>query len=447
MPQVLAKLIDPNAVDPYPTFAVYEGVNFYGGNIYDSSFNNLAGYQISTSSEGNSVTYSATGSTVSSNSVGAQFPQFVCAHQAEGNVCLTPPAFGGNGPFWRHVSQTMSVWSWFGTVIGNVGIRQKISVYANGNTIRVYPRGGLTALESLSSTNTSTYRNIIGEPGTACQGQISYNSRTNTLVYLVSASGGNSYRAHVWRHPLIQLNRPDYLVGDLYRFMTEGRSGTNGASYYYNDFTWSTTSSTATEPANHMRVIMGDNEILGLVRFTPSTQTVHGYVTLNPSSTAPTGSVTTLNTNTVTTSYGIEQSTTYYGMRSNITWDNQWMACYAPYGWYGCGIALHIVNTTDPSKGYKYLAQDSTNGWQIAPIRENSFMMHRSINSDSGNLFNYYMVNPSGAFINGRNDNGTTIANGDAILASVESGYLDVWYSSTDYPVLVPMGSWVGGGR
>ncbi|WP_197970674.1 hypothetical protein, partial [Denitratisoma oestradiolicum] len=53
-----------------------------------------------------------------------------------------------------------------------------------------------------------------------------------------------------------------------------------------------------------------------------------------------------------TTSYGIEQGS-YYGMRHQITWDNQWVAAFAPYYYYGSGLSGHVVNTDDPTRYYR----------------------------------------------------------------------------------------------
>ena len=449
MANPLSKFIDPNSIEPLPTFSTYDATSNMAGSVYDSNLSAVTNWVVNTSAEGWSYSHAAgNGQNLpSSNGSSSNGAAHTPANQAEGNMHMNPPAIGGYGAMMRHTTNTASVWVRFGTVIGFPGTRQKISLYASGNSLGVYPRGSLVPMETLT-TNTATFRNIIGEPGTTCNGMISYNDRTKTIAYVTNnGSSTVNYRVHVWRHPGVNLNTMEYKVGDLYKFLTEAKSGVNGASYYYNDFTWSTTSATSyTESMSHMRIIMGDNGTLGIVRFTPDYGTYHAYAVLNPSGTAITGSVTQISTNACTTTYGIEQGDRY-GMRSNITWDNQWIAAYAPYYYYGSGICMHLVYTQDPSKGYKYTITDSSAGINVAPIRENAFILHRTNNADSGSLFNYMLMNPGGTYVNGLNDVGTAVANGGALTTTSESGYLDITYTSTNYPSLIAMSSWTGGGR
>ena len=449
MANPLSKFIDPNSIEPLPTFSTYDATSNYAGSVYDSNLSAVTNWIVNTSAEGWSYSHAAgNGSTApSSNGSTSNGAAHTPANQAEGNMHMNPPSIGGYGAMMRHTTNTASVWARFGTVIGFPGTRQKISLYASGNSLGVYPRGSLVPMETLT-TNTATFRNIIGEPGTTCNGMISYNDRTKTIAYVTNnGSSTVNYRVHVWRHPGVNLNTMEYKVGDLYKFLTEAKSGVNGASYYYNDFTWSTTSATSyTESMSHMRIIMGDNGTLGIVRFTPDYGTYHAYAVLNPSGTAITGSVTQISTNACTTSYGIEQGS-QYGMRSNITWDNQWIAAYAPYYYYGSGICMHLVYTQDPSKGYKYTLTDSSFGINVAPIRENAFILHRTSNADSAGMFSYMLMNPGGTYVNGLNDVGTAVANGGALTTTSESGYLDVTHTSTNYTSLIAMSSWTGGGR
>lgn len=438
------RLIDPKGLDPLPTFAMWDGT---GGGIYDSYGGHVADYSISGNSEFNNngnIVPSISGQ-ASSSSRTTGWPSYTCANQAEGNWTINPPGMGGFGTGYRREDRAQLVWPDYGTVIGNSGIRQRISIHANGNVISVYARGSFLPYESLT-TNTSPYRNIIGEPGTNCRGMISYNDRTRTLAYMVSDSSLN-YRVHVWRHPQVSLNDLSYKTGQLYKFLTEAKSATNGASYYYNDFAFSSSgASSYTESMHHIRIVMGDNGTLGLIRFTPSTQTIHRYAVLNAAGTAITGTVTAVSDNTVTTSYGIEQGN-YYGMRSNITWDNLWVAAYAPYYYYGSGFASHFVYTPDPSKGYKFLNSSTSTGCQVVPVLEGQFLFRQSDNTDGGTGVSVSSIDPTGAFVNERNANGAAISNGGTLVASSAANSYDVFNTSTAYVPLIPMGSWYGGGR
>lgn len=356
-------------------------------------------------------------------------------NQAEGHYAINIPAYGGyQGCFVKNPNDVAADWAFFGTLINPRGIRQKNSIWTSSTTLRKYTRGALHYYETL---NWSTYANTSGTPGNTNSGMNSYNDRTKTFV-IVTTGGSDTYRIHVWKHPNYGLDGSDYAHGSLKKFISDAYSGLNGASYFYNDFSWSTSGSTSySESTLHLRVIVGDNDKVGLVRFTPSNQTINGYFTLNPSSTST--SVTTGVAMGGTTSYGIEQGS-LYGLRHQLTWDNKWIITYSPYYYYGAGALMHFISTEDPTKYFYYAYNGTSSGVGISPINQSGFIWNSyDNNSDSTGLY-YGIFEPQAHLERG-------LAVGSQLTTQYTyGGTTDAsYYTSTNYPWLVAMGTWASG--
>lgn len=458
MPTSLTNLYRPatgaTLLEPLPTFAVmnaYSGNSGYAYVVLDSYWNPVLSSQPQSSENFSGLaSYLNTSGSISSNSLGSYFAQATCFNQAEGNWIWNPPsrAAGGYDNLIRPVGNFInSYWPYYGTVIGTAGKRQRISTYIQNNTIQIHKRGGSGIIASFSISNASLI-NLTGEPASTSYGQISYNERTKTLA-IMRGNGSAQYRLHVWKNPNINLNDDALTAGELYTFMYNARQGIGGASYFYNDFTWNTSGSTSySESMYHNRVIMGDNGMVGLVRMTPSNQTVHAYVVPNTAGTSPTSGPTTVSSLSLTTSYGIDQGN-YYGMRSNITWDNSFVFCYSPYYYYGSGLNMHHVSTENPSIGYTN--QDSNTSWgvQVMPIGTSEVLTHNtSTNADSANGILMYIVSPQAAYKNGVQLNSdTSVSSGSPLNLFGYYCPVDTGYTSTNYPHVVPMGTWAQGDR
>ena len=141
-----------------------------------------------------------------------------------------------------------------------------------------------------------------------------------------------------------------------------------------------------------------------------------------------------------TTSYGIEQGS-FYGQRTNITWDNQWVAAYSPYYYYGSGMNCWFINTADPTKHYYYQNSTSSSGIGIAPFGEGKFVLRDNENNTNGNGLSFYTIDPTGAFLYGRN-RGSTVSNGGSLSNYSNSYGWDAFSTTTNYAALVPMTSW-----
>lgn len=330
---------------------------------------------------------------------------------------------------------------YWGVVIGNTGKRQKISLYQSGATMRVMPRGVQNGwLESIA-LNSATYSNWAN--GTT-YGMISYNERTGTIVVIEAKDASNNYRLHRWINTGAgrSINQSNFKAGMLHRFLSEAKSGLteNGqASYDFYDFQWQANSSqNYNESRYRMRIVVGDNGIIGMQRFVPSNIT--HYATYTPSSQTLTTAYNTISNNT---SYGIEQGGKY-GARHNITWDNYWVAAYNVYHYYGCGMNVFFIDTRDPRNYFIGQYGDTTNGCALVPFDKNKFMWSYHVsNSDGTSGQRLAIVDLEGPKAYGRSLAGT-IANGANIdlAKNVMNGIFDTKYTSTNYTWLMPVQRW-----
>lgn len=437
----LARLITSTSQDTLPLFGVWSNYsNTPGWSVYDSDLGMVAGGRADTGAEMYSTwtgnNYSD--GNISSNSftsywVGGTPLQYHC-----GNGLVNLPTSGGYIP---HVgvnpSTTSSIWQYFGTVIEQEGIRPRYDVYVVNATVRMYNRGA-TMYNETFNWQSSTYSTTGG--GTTTYGMISYNERARKLCIITS--DGSSYWYHEWYHPGVSLGK-DYVVGNLRKFMSEAKAGTNGASYKRNTLTWNQDSAYSSygESQYHNRIIMGDNGRVGLVRFVPNYQTSHRYFdpVANEGSATASGAISSVS---VTTSYGQEQGA-QYGMRHNHTWDNNWFVCYSPYYYYGSGVNAHYVSAKDPQYGYYYQYGSSTNGFTIVPFGERQFIhRYNEANADGNAGLTFGFAEPEGAFRTGFNNTGSATSNGSSLNPHFSSGIIDTYYTSTLYPALIPMRSW-----
>lgn len=163
------------------------------------------------------------------------------------------------------------------------------------------------------------------------------------------------------------------------------------------------------------------------------------YATYNP---ATSQLVTSFNTISLTTSYGYEQGERY-GMRHMITWDNNWVAAYNSYYYYGSGMNVYFIDTRDPRNYFIGQAASSEQGCQLVPYQEDKFLFNNSNhNVDNNYGLRLHVIDPEGA-LQGRNTSGT-IANGGTLglQENTQRGRFDTDYTSTSFPGLQNMAHW-----
>jgi len=337
-----------------------------------------------------------------------------------------------------------------GTIIGARGVRPRLNHYSTDSTFQVRLRGQVYGQLDSVNLNSATYATWAGRTN---RGMSSYNDRTKTLAVAESTTA-NAIRLHIWRNTTDSgLNELNYKAGDLVNWLTRaktaGPSLTATVSYSFYDFTWTSGGSTQAEPSYVMRLIMGDNGTVGFSRFSPqSNAQQYGWFVPSNAGTAGnsgTGTFTDSGTNLGnTTSYSIDQGDSY-GIRTNISWDNNWLISYSPYYYYHCGINLHCINTADPTKYYYWRVADTSNGVSPVPFGESSFISCYSVQNSDGQGPCLYLSNPQAAFENGRRYDNSTITNGgDLQPFNVNMNYaFDQMNNTTCYPHIATMPHWV----
>ena len=376
--------------------------------------------------------------------------------QDEGNWLVRlpghAPASGSDAQFAhsRWYNWVNNHWPFFGTMIEKSGVRPKNSIYYRNSQIGIYPRGGTGPLELVNMSGTYATWTNVNTGYTA----ISYNVRTNTLAVLEPRDNSNNYRLHVWKNANAgrNLDAENYTVGTMHRFLLEAFTAgrptalTQTAYYYYNDFQWQANSSqNYDESRRKAYIVMGDNNVVGIARFVPSNIT--HYATFAPNFATSSGTLTTLNGQGHTTSYGIEQDL-YYGMRYMQTWDQNWIVCYAPYYYYQTGWCGIFFNTQNPSKYYTSRWASQSWGAQIVPFKKDKYIFHSGDSNNDGTVgMRLYVVDPGGLAKYGVDSNGTAVANGAelSLFKSTFTYTFDTRYQSTNYPLIVPMDEWTHG--
>lgn len=427
---------------PLPLVGVFSSYNNSPDcSIYDSDFNLVsranqtnAGNAWATSGEiwSDYTGWNYTNGQVSSSSAGTYWIKATPCYSVDGHQLLRLSANGGMAM--RQPDQMGSFMANFGVVVGPEGYRQPMSLWFSGTTLRQYTRGGFAQLDQLTTGLATASAATWAGANTNMRSAVGYHWAAGLLVLIEARDASCNYRAHIWKHPTAKLSGKP---GELNQFILEAKAGSNGASYQYVDFSWNANGSTGyTESQYRMRVIPTKSGKIALVRFVPSN--CSHMAVLTPGA----GNTGTLDTNfttvSCTTSYGIEQGS-YYGMRHQITWDNQWVAAFAPYYYYGSGLSGHVVNTDDPTRYYRLSYSSSSCGVSILPIRASGFAysFHEN-NADSSQGLNVGLMDFAGA---GFQTTGV-LANGGAVSLSTSRYWIDTGYTSTNYPCLMPVENW-----
>jgi len=370
----------------------------------------------------------------------------------EGNMLYSFQVFGNYG---NTQMNRQDQWGQFtsrsGTIIGVRGVRERLNHYSNDSTFQVRLRGSVYGYLDQVNLNSATYATWAGRTN---RGMSSYNDRTKTLA-VAESNTANQIRLHVWRNTNVGrgLNTWNYASGDLHNFLSEaktaGPSLTAGVSYSFYDFTWSSAGSTQGEPSYVMRLTMGDNGTIGFSRNSQqgNAQQYGWYIPTNAGTAGNSGlgAFTDSGSNLGnTTSYGIDQRDGA-GIRTNISWDNQWLIAYAPYYYYHSGINAHCINTADPTKYYYWRNTDTSNGLSPVPFGESSFIMCYSVQNGDSPGPHLYIAQPQAAFEFGRRADNSTITNGgDLQPFNIQAmNYIfDTMSNTTQYPHIAVMPHW-----
>lgn len=317
------------------------------------------------------------------------------------------------------------------TIPGVEGSRPDWYIAGNDTTLYMRQRNSHSTLDTLA-VNTS----YATAPTGTQRGMVSYNDRTRRLVMITALDAANNYRMHIWTAPN---NRLTGKPGELRTFCLNAKNEENGAYYRYRDFSWSTASSSShNESRYRMTVIADDRGNVACARFTPSAGL--NYMILIAAG-AGWNTPVDYESLAATTSYGYEQGNRW-GIRSNISWDNNWIATYAPYYYYGSGINAFFIDTRDAEKYYFERSTSTSIGYQILPIKQSSFIMGQSDNADGTQGMRFSLYDPQAIQDSGYKYDGTSVANGAQITGEQRLDVIDTGYTSTNYPCLIPISSW-----
>jgi hypothetical protein len=455
---------------PYPTFAIWtnQDNNKAGFNIVNSDFQTIGANAMPNYLNGSSSPdldgmpnwyqdfrgYTYTNGNFGSSTVTNNFGGSTVWGSADGHVMYRPCLHGGHAGNWMNRADQMNQYLIrCGTIIGATGVRQRVSHYTTDAEFQVRPRGASYGYYDRLSLNSATYATWAGRTN---RGMSSYNDRTKMLA-VVESNTSNQIRLHVWRNTDVSLNDFSHKPGALHKFLSEAKTAgpTSGnqlstnKNYAFYDFTWAQAGSTRAEPSYHMKIVMGDNGIVGFGRFNHDGYAQrYGYFTPTSQGSAGDSGIGTFTDTEVnlanTTSYGIDQSESWYGQKHEITWDNAWVAIYSPYYYYGCGINSHVINTYDPTKLFYFRNTDSSNGTAIVPFKEDKFIsLYSAQNGDAPGPY-MYIVDPGSAARNFRRTDGTTLSyNGDLQPYNVAHYYqFDTHSSTTQYAHIINMPHW-----
>jgi len=373
------------------------------------------------------------------------------------------PTFNAVGAqFFRAPDQFWDTFRDCGIVIGKEGVRAKYAFWNRNNDLRTFVRGigessggYIDRIDTISSTTYSTWGSKGNSFGMNC-----YNDRTRTFV-LIEGDNSNNMRAHVWRNATAGRSlMSDQGPGKLHQFFSEAKAGGSSGtttSYKYYDFTWQSGGSTSyTESRHAMRIIMGDNGMIGLSRMTPQsngqTYAVFNAPAATPAAADSSAQILTTHEGVAyvqmgnTTSYGRDNGASF-GLKHNINWANSIVNTYSPYYYWGSGTKQYFIDVYDPRRTLRYEENQTAFGTQTLPIGEKDFVFRNSAhNTDSAVGFRLSYV-PMGKMLeNMRNQNGATIAMNASIDTQLtgSNGYMfDSTYNSTQYGSIHPLDKWV----
>lgn len=425
---------------PLPLFSVF---SCYNGSpdcgIFDSDFNLVTKgtqtanpYGASKAGElwSSQAGYFYTQGNISTSAITTYWVKSTVLNSADGNYLLRVAPNGTMSA--RNRETAAAVYNNFGVVLGPEGYRQNISLSFTGTNLTQYNRGGNIVLDTLTtSLNSVSVCDWVGN--NTMRSAVGYNMQTGTLVLIAAKDAACNYRMHVWKNFMTKLTGKP---GELNKFLLDAKAGLNGGSYKSYDFTWNANNApTYTESQYKMRVMPCNNGQIALSRFVPSNGVFMAVATLGDNVITLD---TTFNRVVCTTSYGNEKGV-YYGMRHQVTWSNKWVACYAPYYYYGSGISGLAINIDDPSKCYRISYAGSSCGVTLLPIKTDGFVYSFNHANNDGNVgmsIGHFDLSVDGYQPLGINGNGAQLA------MPTYGGMIDTGYTGTNYSCLANVENW-----
>ena len=287
-----------------------------------------------------------------------------------------------------------------------------LSLHTSGNDAWFSPRSYLAARDThgaIVDINTLFTLESVSK-----YGMISYNEKTKKLC--IGDRNTNQLRVHVWS----DIESPAKFVSNTEWFNhVQAQDGTRQTSSFF-----TVGSNNNSIAAQRYVLVMCDNgKVFVGQMYGPASATYFGEFSADLST------YTALESMSWTTVYSEEQGS-QYGIRHMVTNDGKYVIIYSHGYYYGASVKMVAVRVSD-GKYIQYSPNDTSNGYAFAPIRDSHFIMSRSSNSDSGSMVNHAILNCAD-FIEQ-----ATI--GDTWSPSFETGALDTFYHSTNYPTIIPI--------
>lgn len=254
------------------------------------------------------------------------------------------------------------------------------SDHLNKRNVYILNSGSIKAIDRLNANynypkiGTSAYN--VTSLNTSMQGAASYNRSRKEMVILSYASTGGNFNVitfqnldlDIYEDPSVAFARPEVVRVDSTVALTSSWSVNNSESYY-----------------NLKPVLCDNGDVIVSVMFASSAQRAYRFIRSGTSDV--TG--TLLDSNTLTTSYGLDQGF-QYGQRQITSRDGTAVAVFCPYYYYGTGNATFMINKTSATYT-KYLSTDTGNGIQVLPYKSDGWVFVYSGNGYAGNYTGNYI--------------------------------------------------------
>ena len=305
-------------------------------------------------------------------------------------------------------------------IIDEYGIKPKFHLYLTEQSVGPLEYNSQVTPNTVLWYTPGTYCNTTGIASSgSTYGMGGYNERTKTLVACRATTSG-TIEVHRW---INKNRRLDNNLVSFQTFMSEAYAGTGGATYTKSavlSYTYGRGTNTTTEANLNIKVIPMHDGRVALVRHTPSSGLYFSILDSTLSTIIDVGSNTTPQT-----SYGREQGN-LYGVECAFSWDNNWMAVYAPYANYFPGALVMFINIANPTNlttptWYTWRYEQTSWGISLVPCGESGFIASNYASYSGTNGFYFDL---EGIRTSGYSHDGTLISSGSnitSLTANVQS--------------------------
>jgi hypothetical protein len=257
------------------------------------------------------------------------------------------------------------------------------SDHSNKRNVYVLRNGEIRCVDRLyggwayPQVNTSAY--TVSSLNGSMRGSAAYHAGRKEMVILSYASAGGNFNVITFQNldlntypdPAVAFARPEVVRVNSTVSLATNWNTNNSESYY-----------------NLKPVITDNGTIFVTVMFTSNAFRLYQFTR---SGTSPV-TATNPSSQSLTTSYGIEQGEPYYGQRRITSRDGTTVAQFCVYYYYGSGITCYMIdkrgNTYTP---YQY--SDSSYGTQIVPYKDSDWAFYYAGNYYSSNWSGGYILN------------------------------------------------------